>query len=268
MKTKRGFTLIELLVVIAIIAILAAMLLPALAKAKERANSVACLNNLKQWGLSLTMYLEDNSDIFPDFSIPSTAPGVPAGYSQDRIKWTDLTAFNDAGSGSSAWFNSLPVSISQKPLWQYAADPAAFVNSRSMFHCPTAQFITSETDPLVRVAFSYGINFKATVGAVPAPTPFKSTIVKNPSAFVFFSDARANSGETPYYGSNPTSDLGAPRGSLNHLSSRHKAGANLTFLDGHSAYFKYNYLAYQKGARVGDPGNADVNWSYDGTPSQ
>jgi prepilin-type N-terminal cleavage/methylation domain-containing protein/prepilin-type processing-associated H-X9-DG protein len=268
MKTKRGFTLIELLVVIAIIAILAAMLLPALAKAKERANSIACLNNLKQWGLSLTMYLDDNGDIFPDFSIPSSAPGAPGGYSQDKIKWTDLAAFANAGSGNSAWFNALPASISQKPLWQYAAEPAALANSRSMFHCPAAQFFPSEVDPLVRVAFSYGINFKGTVGAVPAPTPFKSTVVKNPAAFVFFSDARANSGETPFYGSNPMSDLGAPRGSLNHLSSRHKAGANLTFLDGHSAYFKYDYLAYPKGTKVGDPGNADVNWSYDGTPSQ
>jgi len=118
------------------------------------------------------------------------------------------------------------------------------------------------------VAFSYGINFKGTVGAVPAPTPFKATVVAHPAAFVIFSDARANSGETPFYGSNPTSDLGAPRGSLNHLSSRHKAGANLTFLDGHAAYFKYDYLAYPKGTKVGDPSNPDVNWSYDGTPSQ
>jgi len=111
---------------------------------------------------------------------------------------------------------------------------------------------------LNRVAFSYGINFKGTNGLVPVGIPFKAMVVLHPSAFVFFSDVRANSRESPFYGSNP----------LNHLSSRHAAGANLTFLDGHSAYFKYTYMAYQKGTKIGDPANPDINWSYDGTPSQ
>jgi prepilin-type N-terminal cleavage/methylation domain-containing protein/prepilin-type processing-associated H-X9-DG protein len=267
-NAERGFTLIELLVVIAIIAILAAMLLPALAKARERPNRTACLNNLKQCGLALNMYLDDNNQTFPDFSIANNTPGARSGYDQDNILWTDLAIFAAGGYGNSAWFNALPPYISQKPLWQYAANPTNFVNGRSIFNCPTARFLPAEVDPLNRVAFSYGINFKGTNGLVPASSPFRATAVLHPSAFVFFSDVRANSGEIPFYGSNPLNDLGTPRGSLNHLSSRHAAGANLIFLDGHATYFKYSYMAYQKGTKIGDPGDPNINWSYDGTPSQ
>ena len=56
---RRGFTLIELLVVIAIIAILAAILFPVFAQARDKARSVSCLSNMKQLGLALTMYLQD-----------------------------------------------------------------------------------------------------------------------------------------------------------------------------------------------------------------
>jgi prepilin-type N-terminal cleavage/methylation domain-containing protein/prepilin-type processing-associated H-X9-DG protein len=265
---KFGFTLIELLVVIAIIAILAGLLLPTLARAKQRANSVACLSNLRQWGIALDMYLDDNNQTFPDFAIAATTPGAPAGYSQDSLHWSDLAAFAAAGQGNSAWFNALPPYVSQNALWQYAINPAGFVNGRSVFNCPAAHFNPAEINPTNNVAFSYGINFKGTNGLVPASSPFRATQVLNSSAYVFLSDDRANSAETPFYGSNPLNDLACPRGSLNHLSSRHNAGANLTFLDGHAAHFRYSYMCFQNGTKIGDPGLSEINWSYDGSPSQ
>ncbi|HEX4341936.1 MAG TPA: type II secretion system protein [Verrucomicrobiae bacterium] len=261
---KRGFTLIELLVVIAIIAILASMLLPVLAKAKERANRTSCTGNLRQWGIAMSLYLDENEQILPLPKIANGTPGVP-GYNENQPHWSDLAGFHAANQGDNVWYNVLPSYVGQKALWQYADNPDNFVNARSIFTCPTAAKEPSEFDA-TRVVFNYGMNPKGNTGLTSAGygTNFTATMVKNPSAFVILSDNRAHSTETPFYGSNPANEVGVSHCWVLQMSSRHTAGANLNFADGHVAYFKYSYICSNAVTKAVDPGVADINWVYNG----
>jgi prepilin-type N-terminal cleavage/methylation domain-containing protein/prepilin-type processing-associated H-X9-DG protein len=272
-KEKRtGFTLIELLVVIAIIAILAAMLLPALAKAREKGRRISCVSNLKQWGLAQTMYVDDFDQTFPTTKIANATPGAPPGYNEDNPSWTDLADFyfQNPPQGLDAWFNALPPYVASKPLYVYRAlenDNSgidAFNNGRTIFKCATAII-----DPLVnvniRVAFQYGMNSHGLDQQPSSVTHLKVPMIANPSCFVMFSEGRTLINETPFYGSAAKeSDICKPQVYTTAFSSRHSNGASITFADGHTTWYKYEYVCMDAGSKAADPGHPDIQWSADG----
>jgi prepilin-type N-terminal cleavage/methylation domain-containing protein/prepilin-type processing-associated H-X9-DG protein len=275
-KQKRsqhqGFTLIELLVVIAIIAILAAMLLPALSKAKAKAQQGACLSNMKQWGLADSMYVDDYNQTYPwpRYQVSSTAV-------QDNPTWQDVVSFYDLNQGNDVWFNALPSYVAGKPLYTWSINPLGFADSKSIFTCPTAvaQGINpADIDPNhgfmnagSRPLFNYSMNSKSLANESSSAVP-KTMMVVHPSAFVLFCDVRNRSDDLPYYGTTPT-DIATPHCYTTRYSARHNKGANITFSDSHAAFYKYNYVVADGVSNPSisaghDPGQPDINWDVNG----
>src|SRR5262245_15584626 len=107
---RKGFTLIELLVVIAIIAILASMLLPALAKAKTKAQGISCLNNTKQLMLGWRMYVEDNEERLPFAYAAKPGPN-------ERYAWVQGTLSANNGANRSNF--DVQEDLAKSPLAPY-----------------------------------------------------------------------------------------------------------------------------------------------------
>ncbi|MEY2430006.1 MAG: hypothetical protein QOJ40_2891 [Verrucomicrobiota bacterium] len=141
----RGFTLIELLVVIAIIAILAAMLLPALARAKQRAQSLSCMNNSRQLMLGWRLYADDNSDLLAPNDYPYLTPYFTA-PNKDRLKsWVCGTMEQPFDAGNDIELVD-PVGTAL----------AAYVPSKATYHCPADTYLDPNTHKVH--ARSYSMN--------------------------------------------------------------------------------------------------------------
>ena len=254
---KKGFTLIELLVVIAIIAILAAILFPVFAQAREKARQTNCLSNCKQIGTALQLFVDDYDETLPTMYDMNRHPG-----NLDANTYKDYPCYGHFATLD--WLNWNIVG----DRWTWMDSIYPYVKNIRMFVCPS---YTKKVSGYLCNGYGYnvflcGINpdsGMANVKDTTKYTPVSLSSVKNPSGILFVCDTPIL--DTTMYGS-----LYLTRHLLNALdnagsgavtSFRHNSGANFTMCDGHAKYYKrgqgpsgtYNQYDHGTGMEWWDP---------------
>ena len=229
-RASAGFTLIELLVVIAIIAILAAMLLPALSRAKAKAQGIQCLNNHRQLALGWRMYADDNQDRIP-YATANGAASWRDDPMQNAVWACGVLDFNPANPSNC----DINTDIVHSPLWNYIGKSAA------IFKCP-ADTATVSGIPRVRtMAMNIFLGgYGGTDGADPAlkngQVFLKLSSIPNPVSMFVLLDMRQDSVGP---GNFATSTVGYPTDPsqtafLDLPGLYHGQSAGFSFADGHS----------------------------------
>jgi prepilin-type N-terminal cleavage/methylation domain-containing protein/prepilin-type processing-associated H-X9-DG protein len=258
---RRAFTLIELLVVIAIIAILAALLLPALAGAKRRAREISCVSSLRQWGLALQIYASQNNDGLPRDGMSATGsyPGPTSTSSPED---------NEDGTPQdpNAWFNLLPQNVGERKLAAYYTDYTTarggsttkatiylpFPGGKgTMWQCPAASMTLPTVSGVLAGNgadgfFSYVMNIdlkRASDGTSTLPYASMPSIpsFRQPSTTVFMFDCVFDP-VSEIVNSSPQYNSVNPANRQNSFASRHNFGGNINFLDGHVDFFFTKYI--------------------------
>jgi prepilin-type N-terminal cleavage/methylation domain-containing protein/prepilin-type processing-associated H-X9-DG protein len=217
-RSPRGFTLIELLVVIAIISILAAILFPVFARARENARRASCMSNLKQIGLGVVMYTQDYDEKYPLYTFTDASATPPGGF-----------------------INSY---CATNHLWHWQNNIYPYTKSMQIYVCPSGQ-ISSDNKIMYD---NYGVNYNVVtgsgggIGIVNSPATTYLAMDAGQDNISHYSATAPTKNDNYIPGVGPYTGVTVPEYTAwrqsDYQNGRHFDGVNIAFADGHVKWVK------------------------------